>query len=160
MQIEVTLAELNNVVESLNNLVKVPMPAKYAFRFGRIAKAFQKELIELKEHRNEIYRKYGTEKEDGTIEVDKSKLKEFYEEVEGLLSEIIKVDFDPMPLSLLENSNVTIADMAWLENFFIDDLLKEGEIEKCCEKKAACTCGDNESCSDCPNKEEAVAVGG
>lgn len=122
MQIEVTLAELNNVVDSLNNFIEIKIPAKYAFRFGRIAKNLQTELASLKEHRNDLYRKHGEEKSDGTLQIPESNMQEFYKEVEELLSEKIMVDFEPMPISLLGDSNVSIATMAWLENFFIDDL--------------------------------------
>jgi len=132
MYIEVTLAELNNVVDSLNNIIKLQIPAKYAYRFGKIAKKLQSELIELKEHRNELYRRFGEDQEDGTIQIKKENMEDFQKEVESLLSEKIKLDFDPMPISLFGECNVSSADMAWLENFFVDD---EGDSTTAEEKK-------------------------
>jgi len=127
MKIEVTLAELNSVVESLNNLVKVPMPAKYAFRFGKVAKQLQSELADLRTHRNALYTKHGETQEDGNIQVKPENLQNFYKEVEDLLSEKIDLSFEPMPISLLNDSTVTIADMAWLDKFFVDDLSEDEE---------------------------------
>ena len=122
MQIEVTLAELNSVVEGLNKLVETPMPAKYAFRFGKVAKQLQGELQELQQQRNELYKKYGEQQENGSLTIPPAKVNDFYGEVEELLKESVNVNFEPMPLSAIGDSEVSIATMAWLDKFFVDDL--------------------------------------
>ncbi len=121
MKIQITLAELNGIVDSLNSFVKLQIPIKYAYRFGKVAKILQKELLSFKEQYNNLIKKYGETLDDGNIRVSAEKRSLFIQESDDLQKEIIDIDFEPIPLSALSNTNASIADMAWLEKFFIDD---------------------------------------
>jgi len=123
MKIEITLGQLNNVLTSLNGLVKVPLPAKYAYRFGKTAKQLQEELATLRENRDNLIRQFGEpNQEKQNIEVPTEKMEAYIEQYNSLMGEKIEIEFEPMPLSLFGETNVTAADMAWLDEFFVDDL--------------------------------------
>lgn len=121
-KIDITLAELQNVVKGLNNLVKVEIPAKYAYRFGKAAKYLQGELMLLRTSRDTLYKKYGYKNEEGNMTVPEDKREDFIKDFEDLLKEKISVEMEPMPLSAFGDAKMTTSDMAWLENFFIDDM--------------------------------------
>jgi len=131
MEIVVTIAELSEVVNSLNNLVKIPISAKYAYRFQKVAKILQFELQEVKKQSEDLVRRLGEPTEDGSqIRVKEENMKKFSEERNALFLETITVNFDPMPISDF-SEKITITDMAWLEKFFVDDTdtLADREVE-------------------------------
>lgn len=132
MQIKVTLGELSEVVGSLNSFVKIPLPAKYAYRFQKVAKFLQSEWNDLKQHHDDLVRKYGKMNDDGTsIQVTPENIAEYVKDRNDLLGETITIDFEPMPVSLLEDGKMSIQDMAWLDRFFVDDVTPQvAEIEK------------------------------
>lgn len=122
MQITITLGELSEVVSSLNNFVKIPLPAKYAYRFQKVAKQLQAEWNDLRKQHDNLVRKYGKENEDGTlIQVTPENGPQYLKERNELMAETLTIEFEPMPISLLEDGKMSIQDMAWLDRFFLDD---------------------------------------
>lgn len=134
MQLTITLRELSPIIQSLNSFVQVPLPAKYSWRLGKVMKKLQAEVDEFTKSRTALFEKYGEQIEEenranlppGASPGKQFKIKEenmevFGQELEELLSESITISFDPIPLSLVEGSSMTIADMANLEVFFEDD---------------------------------------
>jgi len=136
MQMDISYRQLAEMSGSLNNLIKVEMLAKFAFRFSKVAKLLQEELKNLNEQKEELIRKYGDEieTEQGIgMQVSQENSEKFFEEWNGVLDETISVSFSPIPISAIGNSNVTIADMALLEEFFLDD--EEGIVSEVKEVK-------------------------
>lgn len=129
MRIEIRLDELPEIVSSLNNFVKVPIPAKYAYRLQKIVRTLRGELEDLKKHHEDLVRKYGTESEDRkSIHVDPENIPAYSQEAKELFSETTAVDFEKMPLSLIGGGLISTHDMNWLERFFDDDLSPVIEI--------------------------------
>lgn len=130
MNLEITLRELSAIIASLNNFVQVPIPAKYSWRLGRVMKSLQSEVDSFSDHRAKLFRKYGEEvkpeteeqKAQGTqFKIKPEHMEKFTKELNDLLSEIIEIEFDQIPISLIEDSKMTIADMVNLDLFFLDD---------------------------------------
>jgi len=125
MEFEITYRELAEMSSSLNRLVQVNMPAKYAFRLQKTMKTLQQELKDLNEHKETLIKKYGEEvnNEQGrSIQVKTEHAEIFWKEWNEILEDTISISANPIPLSLIEDSEVTIADMALLERFIDDDL--------------------------------------
>lgn len=131
MNLEITLKEISPIISSLNNFVQVPIPAKYSWRLSKVMKNLQSEVESFGDHRAKLFEKYGEEfYQEDNAKGKQFKIKEenfdiFTKELNELLSEKIKISFDPIPISLIENSNMTIADMVNLEMFFLDDEVEE-----------------------------------
>ena len=134
MKLTITLRELSPIIQSLNNFVQVPLPAKYSWRLGKVMKKLQSEVDEFNKSRTVLFEKYGEEIDEenqvktppGSSPGKQFRIKEenmeiFTKELEDLLLESLTINFDPIPLSLVEESSMTIADMANLEVFFVDD---------------------------------------
>jgi len=130
MEFEITYRELAEMSSSLNRLVQVNMPAKYAFRLQKTMKTLQQELKDLNEHKETLIKKYGEEvdNEQGrSIQVKTEHAETFWNEWNEILEDTVTVSASPIPLSLIEDSEVTIADMALLERFIDDDLSDESQ---------------------------------
>ena len=130
MEFEITYRELAEMSTSLNRLVQVNMPAKYAFRLQKTMKTLQQELKDLNEHKETLIKKYGEEvdNEKGrSIQVKTEHAETFWNEWNEILEDTITITANPIPLSLIEDSEVTIADMALLERFIDDDLSNDSE---------------------------------
>lgn len=136
MKTKVTLRELSPIVQSLNNFVQIPMPAKYSWRLSRVMKKLQSEIEDFQKSRLELVKQFGevVDEDDNPVEgadvtmpnarvrIKQDQLEQFTTELEDLLNETIELSFQPIPLSLVMESNMTIADMANLEIFFEDDI--------------------------------------
>lgn len=131
MKLTVTLRELTPIIQSLNNFVQVPIPARYSWRLGKVMKKLQAEIEEFNASKNELFRKYGEEVQIPSqapgmpagrqMRIREEHMTQFTSELDELLSESVTINFDPIPISLVENSEMSIADMANLEAFFEDD---------------------------------------
>lgn len=145
MNLEITLRELSAIIASLNSFVQVPIPAKYSWRLGRVMKKLQAEVDSFTDHRAKLFQKYGEEikpeteeqKAQGTqFKIKPEHMEKFTKELNDLLSEVIEIEFDQIPISLIEDSKMTIADMVNLDLFFLDDEIKEiREVKKVSKKK-------------------------
>lgn len=118
--IQMTIGELSSIIDSLNVVVKTPMKAKYAYKFGKIAKSLQVHMNEFRVNRDALIRKYG--KPDGdTIKVTAENSSKYAEEIREMASKVIELDFEPIPVSVLGEHKFTSLDMVGLEKFFYDD---------------------------------------
>ena len=96
-------------------------------------KTLQQELKDLNEHKETLIKKYGEEvdNEKGrSIQVKTEHAETFWNEWNEILEDTITITANPIPLSLIEDSEVTIADMALLERFIDDDLSNDSEPVK------------------------------
>lgn len=132
MKMTVTLRQLSPLIESLNKFVQVPIPVKYSWRLGKVMKKLQAEIEEFSISRNDLYVKYGDEVEGAEegqpgvgggkkYKVPNENMEVFISEMNDLLEETVEIEFEPVPLSIVEDSSISIADMANLEAFFIDE---------------------------------------
>ena len=119
-KITFTINEISSIVDSLNTIVKTPMQAKYAFKFGKVAKSLQKDLDQFRLQRDALIRKYGKAEGD-TIKVTPENSEKYAEEIKNLALQPIEIDFNPLPISVLGENKFTSLDMVWLDKFFYDD---------------------------------------
>lgn len=122
MQINVNCAELADTVSALRNFVKIPLPARYAYRFQSVARVLDGKWNNIRESHDQLVRKYGKPSEDGkSIVVTSENVEVYSKERDDLLSGTMEIDFEPIPLSALGNAQVSIQEMSWLRVFFYDD---------------------------------------
>lgn len=139
MKLEITLRELAPVIQSMNNFVEVPLPAKHSWRLSRVMKKLQEDIQDFNTSRQELFDKYGTEAKmtdeqakmaspgSKAIQITEENREVFAKELDELLNETIEIEFEPIPISMFADSNLSIADMANLEMFFDDDI---SEVEE------------------------------
>ena len=91
---------------------------KTAYRISRLLKRVQAELEIADPKRIEIWKKFGTAKDDGSIQspTDPVKVKEFSDALKEFTESTIETDLQPIKASELEEAKVTIspADIAAL----------------------------------------------
>lgn len=119
--ITLTGADFYNSLPTLNSFCQsYKLPTKVAYRLARILKKMQEELKVLDEQRIAIIKEFGKAQEDGNYKVDdsdKSNFENFRKKMDELLAEEIKIDLDPIDLSLVK-IDVTATELAVLEKFF------------------------------------------
>lgn len=132
MQKEVSLRDLSPMIGSLNTFVQMPLPVKYSFRLSKVMKVLQDELQQFETAKQDLFKKLGEPAESdsdnqqpnmqGTqYKIKPENIDQFQTEMQQLLEEEITLEFNPIPLSVVEETNMTIADMVNLEIFFEDD---------------------------------------
>lgn len=131
MELNITLRELSPIIQSLNSFVQVPIPAKYSWRLSKVMKHLQGEVDSFNQHRNDLFEKYGEEVDNPDLpegmpggksyKIKPEHVETFQSELNELLSETISIEFDPIPISLVADSPMSIADISNLSVFFLDD---------------------------------------
>jgi len=125
MNVELTYRELAEMSTALNNFVSnAKIPAKYAFRFSKVAKHIQSELSNLNDQKEKLIVKYGKEvdtEQGKSIQVTPENSESFMEEWNGILDEKTSLDFVEIPLSGIGETVLTVAEMTVLDMFFVDD---------------------------------------
>jgi hypothetical protein len=124
MQVKITLEELLEIHQSLSTFITIPLPAKYSYRFQKVAKILQSEWNDFKKNHDNLIRKYGKPNAENTqIQVTPENLANYAKERNEMMSKVISFDFEPIPISLVADSKLSVQDMAALEKFFVDDLV-------------------------------------
>lgn len=127
--IKLTLREIAPMVNSLNAVMNLPLPARDSYRLGVAAKMIQERISVYEQARQNLVSKYGQKLEkEGIIRVKDENIEEFNKEIESLLQESVEVNMNPIPISLLGDSKVNPNDMANLSPFFSDN--EEEEVAK------------------------------
>lgn len=104
---KIKLNKIVNSIESLNALTEIKFPAKVSYRIKRIIDKLEPILKTYNEKKNELVREYGETEEDGTVSVkDPEKLKEFLPKIEEILEVEEEVDFEPIPVEMLGDTEV------------------------------------------------------
>jgi len=124
--IAVKLREVRDIAEGLNDLLRASLPVKASYWIGKLAKKIRPKIQSLDQARIDLCKKYAQvdEKGDFVVKDHNYVLKEpetFTKELEGLLETGFEIDFNPIPLSLFGNSNVTPASLIALEKFIDGD---------------------------------------
>ena len=73
-------------VEALNALVVLPLPIKEAYRLMKFVKELKEKEDVYQGVKISIFKKYGNEKKDGTIEIKKENQKKAFKELNELLA--------------------------------------------------------------------------
>jgi len=123
--IKVTIGELLNATEALQNLAKKELKARLALSISRILKNAEGEIQNFNDTRMNLIKKYGEKDENGeliTTEDNNCKIPEectteFSNELNSLLDETIEINANKMTLEQLENLDFTPKDMVMLEPF-------------------------------------------
>lgn len=113
----VTIETLYGMQQSLGKLLVQDLPASSAFRLGRVAKTIHTELESFEENRIKLVQKYGEKSEDGSVRVTPGNLTKFSDELKGLMSVEVTLDFDPIPFADLQGTKLSALDMNHLEMF-------------------------------------------
>jgi len=123
--IKVTIGELLNATEALQNLAKKELKARLALSISRILKNAEGEIQNFNDTRMNLIKKYGEKDEngelitteDGNCKIPEEGTKEFSNELNSLLEETIEINANKMTLEQLENLDFTPKDMVMLEPF-------------------------------------------
>lgn len=118
---KITLKELLQIADSLGKLLNKELPVKTAYRLGRLSKALQSEFDQFNLTRNNLIKKYGTEK-NGQYQIDpqdKESLEKFNKDIEELIAVDVKLDgYDPISVDDLGDVKLSAIDMSNLSIFF------------------------------------------
>lgn len=110
---------LNNVYE---NISKVYFPARVNFYIQSNFKALRIFIESLINERNRIVAHYGHQNDDGMFQItDSETLVKANEELDELLSLEATLDIKEIPLSWLENVNLTLEQMEILSFMIKED---------------------------------------
>lgn len=107
---KVTLRELADSADALNNLLSTPIKAGVAFRIGRAAKIVQEHLGVLQETAQKAREKHGIETAQEALNHA-----EYNIEIGELLDESVEIDVDKIKVSALGDIDVTPRDMLLLD---------------------------------------------
>ncbi len=116
---KLSLLSIVNAKTTLEKLAGLSLPIKVAYRVSKILNKVGSEFKDFEDSRIKLIRKYGTEQEDGNIEVlDENKTK-FFDEMNELLGEDIILDIPLLDLDAFPDScELSPAEMSVLELFF------------------------------------------
>ncbi len=119
--IKLTLKDIVPMVNSLNIVMSLPLPAKDSYRLGIAAKMIQEKLIVYEKARYNLVTKYGEKVEsENVIRVKVENIDSFNKEIEELLAESIEINMNPIPIDKLEDNKINAIDMANLSPFFCE----------------------------------------
>lgn len=117
--IKLSLRQIASMVNSINSIMSLPLPAKDSYRLGVAAKLIQERIIVYEQARQNLVTKYGEKVEkENVIRVKDENIEAFTKEIEGLLQETVEVNFDPISIELLGDNKINANDMANLSPFF------------------------------------------
>ena len=122
--IEVKLGEMFANIEAIRRVLATKMPSKAAYRLSKIGTIIERELRDYENIRQKRIKELGVENENGEscVITDPEKVKMFLTEQQELLDEIIKIELDPVPLSLLgESVEIAPADLMVFKEIIIDN---------------------------------------
>lgn len=119
MQIE--LHRLTGAIEALRTLVQQPLKGSVAFRLGKVIRDVQTHLDDLEQTRSQLLQKYGsTYDENGNPDLPPESIEAFTEEMEAVLSEQVTIPDYRIPLSVIEEIQITPSLMMQID-WLIDE---------------------------------------
>ena len=121
---ELTIQEILQMKDVLQKILDVVLPAKTAFRLGKVAMKMQEELQFFEKTRLSLLEKYGTiDKENNSVSIeDEEKRKQFTEEIQQVLIEKINIDFTPIKISDLgDDLKISASEIMILEKIIEEE---------------------------------------
>jgi len=112
------LRQIINMRKSLAKIANQEVSIDKAFVIARNIKFFNQEIENFDERRNELIKKYSTDK----TTVDKDKEEDFFKELQVLLDVEVEIDLIPVDLSQIKDIKLTAMDL-----IVLDSIVKLGE---------------------------------
>ena len=120
------MLHLKNIESVLPKLLNTDLPLKYSYLLNVIMNDVGKHMVGLHNFRVDFMNKYGEKTKEGTIRIDKDKIKEFDDGMEELLQEEIELKATEIPLSILMETDIKITalEVESLKSagFLVDDI--------------------------------------
>lgn len=125
MTIEITLKDIVQNIDFYLQFSKQTMCAKTAYKFSKILKQVVEEYNAYNEERQKLIQKYANKDENGNViygennsaTMSNENYANYSEEIEGLLSAAVMLNFMPLKLEELDNINFTPGQMTTLAQF-------------------------------------------
>ena len=118
---KISLLNIVNSKNTLEKLASLSLPIKVAYRVSKLLSKVSSEFKDFEDSRIKLIRKFGTEKDDGNIEVSEENKVKFFAEMNELLNEEVELSFAPLELnSFPESCELSPAEMTTLELFFTE----------------------------------------
>lgn len=112
------LGDLISSIESINEILKVSLPAKVAFRFALAVKKADSEIQAFNKTREEKIKEYGDVLEDGSSKVKEENLPTFIKEVNAMLDQEVTIEgFIPMSIEEFGDAKIEprhLMNLDWL----------------------------------------------
>ena len=123
--ITVSVREILNSAQIMQQLSKRQFKGKVAFQIARILRYIDEELKSFNEARSNLIEVYGERDESDNLVMDeknnykiqKDKITELNQEIEELLNTSIQINADAINMKDIENEDFTPADILLLEPF-------------------------------------------
>jgi hypothetical protein len=116
-----TIAQIKNAEPVLGKMINTSLPVKVSFRIGKLVAALSKDIEQFEKYRVDLFEKYGEpSEEDPQARVIKPEHQQmFFEEINGLLQEVVELPDAKFTLEDLGDLKLTPAEMLslspWLE---------------------------------------------
>ena len=115
------MLHLKNIESVLPKLLNTDLPLKYSYLLNVIMNDVGKHMVGLHNFRVDFMNKYGEKTKEGTIRIDKDKIKEFDDGMEE-----IELKATEIPLSILMETDIKITalEVESLKSagFLVDDI--------------------------------------
>lgn len=126
--IRVSLNNILNSTETFSQIMQQSFKGSIAFKVARLARELNKEMETFNTERQKLLERYcekdknGELKvlENGNVQVIPEKLQEFNQEFTNLLETDVEINADKLPMSCMDEFEVSPQQMLDLEVFFED----------------------------------------
>jgi hypothetical protein len=112
------LKDLHGFNMGVGSFMQEKIDFKLAYRLIKIIKKIEPELFAMDAARKVLVEKYGKKNERGSMDVIPANMEAFSKDMEALLEQEVKIDFEPIPLAMLEKvEKIGAATLLALEPF-------------------------------------------
>lgn len=124
--ISISLNDIVNATETFSLIMQQSFKGSLAFKIARLARELNKEMETFNGERQKILNRYCVKdengelktNENGTVQVIPEKINDFNEEFQTLLDTQVEINADKLPMSAIDEFDVTPQQMLNLEKFF------------------------------------------
>lgn len=126
--IRVSLNNILNSTETFSQIMQQSFKGSIAFKVARLARELNKEMETFNTERQKLLEQYCEKDENGelkvlengNVQVIPEKLQEFNQEFTNLLETEVEINADKLPMSCMDEFEVSPQQMLDLEVFFED----------------------------------------
>ena len=126
--IRVSLNNILNSTETFSQIMQQSFKGSIAFKVARLARELNKEMETFNTERQKLLERYSEKDkngelkvlENGNVQVIPEKLQEFNQEFTNLLETDVEINADKLPMSCMDEFEVSPQQMLDLEVFFED----------------------------------------
>ena len=123
------LSDISLMSPALTNLIKqedVKLPVRTSFKLSKIIKTLSNELSSVEETKIKLFKKYGSQNEDGQLQIlpETEEHENFIRELGELMSEEVDLDIKPISIDDLGDINISVKDMLALSHI-IEETAKD-----------------------------------